>query len=132
MASSRIRPRMPCTSPKEPSAVWAMLMPSAALRSATEYERICDFMPSLIARPAASSAAELTRKPLDSLAKLPIRAFWLLARRDWASSDETLVWILIAMTKNDLLLGEVAERLRRPVRALLPVSNRERGSSPIL
>src|SRR5689334_12551081 len=112
---------MPCTSPNAPSAVCAMLIPSAALRSATAYERICDFIPSEMARPAASSAAELTRKPLDSLAKLLISAFWLPASRPWASSDEMLVWILIAMG-NELLLGDCYRERNALVAGLVGLS----------
>jgi hypothetical protein len=48
-------------------------------------------MLSLIARPAASSAAVLTRKPLERRLKLFWSAPWFLWTFFWASRDETLV-----------------------------------------
>src|SRR5204862_7152372 len=50
---------------RAPSAVCASEMPSLALRIATLVPRICAFMRSAIARPAASSFDELTRRPED-------------------------------------------------------------------
>ena len=49
-----------------PSAVCTTEMPSCALRTATFRPPICERRPSLIDRPAASSAARLIRKPDDS------------------------------------------------------------------
>ena len=63
---SRMRWRMDCVSVSAPSAVWTTDVPSWALRTATVRPPICDFRPSLMARPAASSAARLMRKPDDS------------------------------------------------------------------
>ena len=71
--SSRMRCRMPCTSFSEPSAVCTIEMPTWALRDACCRPRICDRMPSLIDSPAASSAARLMRRPLESRSSaLPI------------------------------------------------------------
>ena len=55
-ASSRMRCRASVMVASAPSAVWASEMPSLALRIATLVPRICAFMRSAIARPAASSA----------------------------------------------------------------------------
>ena len=49
------------TSLSAPSAVCATLMPSCALRTATFRPPICERRPSLMDRPAASSAARLIR-----------------------------------------------------------------------
>src|SRR6202000_2872607 len=49
-----------------PSAVCDIEMPSLALRIATFMPRVCAFMRSAMARPAASSLAEFTRMPDDS------------------------------------------------------------------
>ena len=48
-----------------PSAVWNIEIPSFALRIATLEPRTWAFMRSAIASPAASSFAELTRRPED-------------------------------------------------------------------
>ena len=61
------------------------------LRSATEYERVCACMFSLIARPAASSAALLMRMPDESFEKLLLRASCDAARFFWALREATLV-----------------------------------------
>ena len=61
-----MRCRMEWTSVSAPSAVCATEMPSWALRTATLRPPTCERRPSEIARPAASSAARLMRKPLDS------------------------------------------------------------------
>src|SRR5262245_39853949 len=82
-------------------------------------------MPSLIARPAASSDAELTRKPLDSLLKLLMSAFWLPDRCFWASSEDTLVWIFIAIGK--LLPGEPRSRSGHLVGLHCPSVSQERS-----
>ena len=65
-ASSRMRCRASVTVASAPSAVCASEMPSLALRIATFVPRICAFMRSAIARPAASSFDELTRRPDES------------------------------------------------------------------
>src|SRR5260221_6865173 len=93
-ASSRMRPRMLPTSPRAPSAVCTMLVAAFELRSATTYDRIWVFIRSLIARPAASSAAVLIRIPLDSLAKLDWRAPLVRVRFCCACSEEMLVTML--------------------------------------
>src|SRR6476620_2140363 len=70
-------------------------MPSCALRTATLRPPTCERRPSEIARPAASSAARLMRKPLDSFSsdlliapcvtdrlryELKASMFWLMRR----------------------------------------------------
>ena len=65
--SSRTRCRIECISLSEPSAVWTSEMPSCALRLACAVPRIWARMPSEIARPAASSAARLMRRPRGEL-----------------------------------------------------------------
>ena len=64
--SSRTRCRIECISFSAPSAVCTSEMPSCALRLAWAVPRIWARMPSEIARPAASSAARLMRRPEDS------------------------------------------------------------------
>jgi hypothetical protein len=49
----------------EPSATWASEIPSLALRLAASMPLTCVSMRSLIAKPAASSFAVLTRRPED-------------------------------------------------------------------
>ena len=61
-----MRCRIECISVSAPSAVCTTLTPSWALRTATLRPPTCERRPSEIARPAASSAARLIRKPLDS------------------------------------------------------------------
>jgi hypothetical protein len=63
-ASSRRRSSMPLTSPSAPSPVCTSEMPSSALRRAWSSERTCARSRSLIARPAASSAAVVMRRPV--------------------------------------------------------------------
>ena len=65
-ASSRMRCSAFVTCARAPSAVWAIEMPSLALRTATFMPRTWAFMRSAMARPAASSLAEFTRRPEDS------------------------------------------------------------------
>jgi hypothetical protein len=65
IASSRRRVRMLLTSLSAPSPVCTREMPSLALREAWSSERTCERRRSLIARPAASSAAVEMRRPVD-------------------------------------------------------------------
>ena len=65
-ASSRIRCSMLVTSSSAPSAVCAIEMPSFALRMPWFMPRTCASIDVEIARPAASSLAELIRLPVDS------------------------------------------------------------------
>ena len=67
---SRIRCRIECTSESAPSAVCTTEMPSWALRMATLVPPTWARRPSLIDRPAASSAARLMRKPEESFSRL--------------------------------------------------------------
>ena len=64
-ANSRMRCRMLVDSCIAPSAVWASEMPSLALRVAWLRPRIWEVIRSEMARPAASSLAELIRRPLE-------------------------------------------------------------------
>src|SRR4051812_14846376 len=63
---SRMRCRIECVSVSAPSDVCTTEMPSCVLRTATFRPPICERRPSEMARPAASSAARLMRKPEDS------------------------------------------------------------------
>ena len=65
-ASSRMRCSASATLPSDPSLVCAIEMPSLALRTAAFMPRTWAFMRSAIARPAASSLAEFTRRPDES------------------------------------------------------------------
>src|SRR3954470_10972802 len=66
---SRMRWRMLCVSVSAPSAVCTTEMPSWVLRTATLRPPICERRPSEMARPAASSAARLMRKPEESFSR---------------------------------------------------------------
>src|SRR5659263_146799 len=79
-ARSRIRWRIACDSVSAPSAVCTTEMPSWALRTATLRPPTCERRPSEIARPAASSAARLMRKPDDSFSSDLARSFCVLDR----------------------------------------------------
>ena len=68
-ARSRMRWRIEWVSVSPPSAVCTTLTPSWVLRTATLRPPICERRPSEIARPAASSAARLMRKPLESFSR---------------------------------------------------------------
>jgi hypothetical protein len=60
-------------------------------------ERTCDFMRSLIARPAASSPAVLMRMPLERRPKFADRALPVLERLRCAFREDVLVRMLSAM-----------------------------------
>ena len=79
-ARSRMRWRMDCVSVSAPSAVWTTEMPSWVLRAATVRPPICDLRPSEMARPAASSAARLIRRPEERRSRLLLIAPWVEAR----------------------------------------------------
>ena len=71
--SSRMRWRIAVVSDSAPSAVWIIDTPSCALRRPCCMPLIWARIFSLIARPAASSAARLMRRPLESCSSaLPI------------------------------------------------------------
>ena len=83
------------TSPSAPSAVWAKLMPSFELRTAWFMPRICAVIDEAMARPAASSLAELMRLPLDRRS-IAVCNCWLATRPPfWARNAEVLVLIII-------------------------------------
>src|SRR6478752_5323145 len=92
---SFMRCSMEWTSVRAPSAVWATEMPSWALRAPTLRPPTCERRPSEMARPDASSAARLMRKPEDSFSsdfdiwpcvtdrlryELAASMFWLIRR----------------------------------------------------
>ncbi len=70
-----MRCRILVTSCKAPSAVWTRDTPSFALRIAWSKPRICEVIRLEMARPAASSLAELTRWPEDKRSVARSRAF---------------------------------------------------------
>ena len=70
-----MRCRMVCVSFSAPSAVWMRLMPSWALLVAWFRPRIWARSFSEMARPAASSAARLIRRPEDRRSRLVDIAF---------------------------------------------------------
>ena len=86
-----------------PSAVCNIEMPSLALRTAWFRPRIWAVILLLMARPAASSAAELMRLPVDSCSMALLRLRLFTVRAFCATSDFTLVLI----TDMVLLLEEV-------------------------
>src|SRR5919204_2305208 len=84
-ASSRTRWSMAWTSLSEPSAVCVSEIASDALRWAWSRPLICAFSFSLMAMPAASSAAELMRRPeerrwidFDSMSLVRLSCRWAL------------------------------------------------------
>ena len=91
IASSRMRCSTSVIVASAPSAVCASEMPSLALRIATLMPRICAFMRSAIARPAASSFDELTRRPEDRRCIEVDSDSFDVARLRCAFSDEMLV-----------------------------------------
>jgi hypothetical protein len=92
-ASSRMRCSELPTWASAPSAVWASEMPSLELRMATFMPRTCEFMRSAMARPAASSFAELIRRPDDRRCIDVASEACELDRLRWASIDAMLVLI---------------------------------------
>ena len=92
MASSRTRCRIECISFRAPSAVCTSEMPSWALRLAWAVPRIWARMPSEIARPAASSAARLMRRPDESFSMDFDSAMEVLKRLRWALNASTFVF----------------------------------------
>ena len=75
-----MRCRIEWVSVRAPSAVCTTEMPSWALRTATLRPPTCERRPSEMARPAASSAARLMRKPLDSFSSDFDMSFWVTDR----------------------------------------------------
>ena len=93
MASSRIRCRILVDSCSAPSAVCARDIPSFALRTAWFNPRICEVRRSEIARPAASSRAELILKPEDKRCNEVANEFCELFNDRCALSEATFVLI---------------------------------------
>ncbi len=98
-ASSRMRCSASVMVASAPSAVCASEMPSLALRMATLMPRICAFWRVAMARPAASSRAELTRRPEDRRSIEVASEDWDMFRLRCAFSDTTLVLIVIGMKR---------------------------------
>ena len=96
-ASSRMRCSELLTWASAPSAVWASEMPSLELRIATFMPRTCAFMRSAIDRPAASSLAELMRRPEDRRCIDVASDICEPDRLRWASIDAMLVLMVRAM-----------------------------------
>ena len=78
-----------------PSAVWARLMPSLALRLAMLRPRTSEVMRVAMARPAASSLAELMRLPVDRRSIAWDRPISALVEADEARIAEILVPITV-------------------------------------
>ena len=93
IASSRIRCRISPDCASAPSAVCDSEMPSFALRRAWSRPRICEVMRSEIARPAASSFAELMRRPEDRRCSAVARLLCDVVRLRCAFSEAMLVLI---------------------------------------
>ena len=98
-ASSRMRCRLSPILLIAPSAVWNIEMPSFALRIATLEPRTCAFMRSAMARPAASSLAELTRRPDDRRCIEVASALCEVDRLRCALSETIFVLMVMDMAK---------------------------------
>src|SRR3954464_7100612 len=90
-ASSRTRCRIECTSFSAPSADCTSDTPSSELRLAWLRPRIWARIFSEMARPAASSAARLMRRPLESFSMLLESVVWVPSSWRWALNASTLV-----------------------------------------
>ncbi|VXC74854.1 hypothetical protein SPHINGOT1_130243 [Sphingomonas sp. T1] len=94
-ASSRTRCSMLVTSSSAPSAVCAIEMPSFALRMPWFMPRTCAVIEVEMARPAASSLAELIRLPVDRRSIAVDSMFDALVEALAARSAETFVAITL-------------------------------------
>ena len=90
-ARSRTRCSMSFTPPRAPSATCTRLTPSSALREATFMPRIWVRISSLTARPAASSAARLMRRPDESRSIVPLSLLLVAESCRWAFCASTLL-----------------------------------------
>ena len=88
VARSFMRCMISVISLSAPSAVCSSEEASLTLRRATAMPLVCAFMRVAICRPAASSAAELMRRPVPRRCWLVARALLVLFRLVWVSSDE--------------------------------------------
>jgi hypothetical protein len=116
-----MRCRLSVTACMADSAVWAIEMPSLALRMATSKPLAWAFMRSAMARPAASSLALLTRRPEDRRWTEVARLACEVERLRCALSDIALVLIVAAIlvllnSVQDKRLGLTLVRLARCVR----------------
>ncbi len=98
-----------------PSAVCVSEMPSLALRMAAEMPRIEAVMRVLMARPAASSLAELMRVPLDKRS-IEVDMFRPFMRNEFCAC-RALMLVLIATMKE--LLKRFAIWTRNVIEILL-------------
>src|SRR3569623_33557 len=98
-ARSRIRCKLEVTSSRAPSAVWIIEIPSWAFIAAWFSPPIWDCIFVEMARPAASSAELVIRKPDDNRCIEVCRALLALKRACWAFREATLVRIDIDMTR---------------------------------
>src|SRR5690606_2898608 len=117
-ASSRMRWAISPIWPREASAVCASEMPSLALRIATFMPRIWVFIRSAIARPAASSLALFTRRPLERRCTAVASEFCVADRLRCAFSDIRLVLMIEAMFR--LLESLLVRPVGRAARTGLP------------
>jgi hypothetical protein len=103
VASSFILSRMPSIWLAEPSATCSRALPSTAFLDATVKD--LTFTRSLLAmaRPAASSAARLMRKPLDSFSMLLFRLFSVPSNCRCALIAATLVLMRSAIVESSLI-----------------------------
>src|SRR5262249_38854714 len=98
-ASSRMRCSESLTCDRAPSAVWASEMPSLALRIATFMPLTWALMRWAMARPAASSLAELIRRPDDRRCIEVASEPWDWSRLRWALID----WMLVLIERVTLI-----------------------------
>src|SRR5690349_20788403 len=126
-----MRVRRPLTSFSDPSAVWIRLTPSLALRFAWFRLRMLALKSSEIARPAASSEADWTRRPDDRREMLLDRSAEVLDRLPCATMDDTFVRTLSDMA-GFLSWNESSARRRMGVRARPgTVDGRESRARPV-
>src|SRR5215831_14652317 len=124
-ASSRMRCRFAVTEPSAPSATCASEMPSLALRAAWLVPLICAVMRSEIESPAASSFAELMRKPDDRRWIAVDRSFWVRSALRCAVNDEMLVLMIWGMklSVGSGRLDRMAPFWRAPARGKSAISS---------
>ena len=111
-ASSRMRCKASVTVASAPSAVCASEMPSLAFRMATLVPLICAFIRSAMARPAASSEAELMRRPEDRRCIDVASDICAVPRLRWAFSELMLVLIVRDMKDSVWLIDSRPSRRR--------------------
>src|SRR3954471_1551979 len=123
---SRMRCRIEVVSDSAPSAVCTTLVPSWVLRTAWVRPPICERRPSEMARPAASSAAELMRQPEDSRSSDLFSEFWVVLRLRYAFSAAMLV---LTLRPTGFLLG-IGSRGFPAASVLRVACTRDYGAEP--